>query len=273
MRDEDCVRFLQWALPRMRLRWPGFRKVRRQVCRRIARRMEALDCADVNAYRARLEDDPDEWRQLEPLCRVTISRFWRDRHVFDALRTTILPELARAAQARRASMLRCCCIGCASGEEPYTVALLWHLELAEQFPNLFLEMIATDIDPTLLSRAKTACYPESSLRDLPDGLKRNAFSRSGDELCLDERFRVGIDFRRQDVRNEVPNGPFDLLLCRNLVFTYFDKTLQREIESRLVEQLVPEGAFVVGERESPLNGELGPWIAESGIYRKRRSPW
>jgi chemotaxis protein methyltransferase CheR len=77
--DAECVDFLQWALPRLGLRWQGFRKVRRQVCRRVARRIAELGLADADAYRLYLERNPQEWDALAELCRVTISRFWRDR--------------------------------------------------------------------------------------------------------------------------------------------------------------------------------------------------
>ncbi len=69
MKDTDCVRFLQWCLPRLDLAWRGFRRVRRQVCRRIQRRLGELDLADVEAYRGYLEGEPDEWPRLDALCR------------------------------------------------------------------------------------------------------------------------------------------------------------------------------------------------------------
>jgi chemotaxis protein methyltransferase CheR len=250
------------------MRWAGFRKVRRQVCRRIARRMEEMGCADTEAYRTHLARHEEEWRVLDGLCRVTISRFYRDRHVFDALRTVVLPELARRAQARRASELRSWSAGCASGEEPYTLLLIWRLELELRFPGVPLTVLGTDTDPVLLGRAKRACYPESSLRDLPEPWKDRAFSVAGEELCLDERFQAGVDFRLQDVREERPEGCFDLILCRNLVFTYFEPPLQREIQSTLADRLVPGGALVVGARETPLPGDFEPWRARAGVYQK-----
>ena len=64
MTDRDCVEFLQWALPKMRMRWPGFRKVRRQVCKRAARRMLTLGLPSLRGYRAHLEAHPEEWRSL-----------------------------------------------------------------------------------------------------------------------------------------------------------------------------------------------------------------
>ena len=85
MRDTEFVAFLQWALPQLGLRWPGFRNVRRQVRRRVARRLVELGIPDLNAYRRHLHAHAEEWRHLDGLCRISISRFHRDRAVFEAL--------------------------------------------------------------------------------------------------------------------------------------------------------------------------------------------
>ncbi|UCG87869.1 MAG: chemotaxis protein CheR, partial [Gemmatimonadota bacterium] len=122
MRDNDCVAFLQWALPRMQLQWPGFRKVRRQVCKRISRRMQELGIASTAAYRSFLRSNPAEWRTLADLCRVTISRFYRDKAVFHTLASSVLPELMEQAESRGDEVLTAWSAGCGSGEEPYTVA-------------------------------------------------------------------------------------------------------------------------------------------------------
>ena len=226
---------------------------------------------DFEAYRIYLAEHEDEWRVLDGLCRITISRFYRDRHVFDVLRTIVLPELARRALARGAPGLRCWSAGCASGEEPYTLVLIWRLELESRFPELPLTVVATDSDPVLLGRAERACYSESSLHELPRSWKDEAFSIAGEELCLDERFKAGVGFRFQDVRGEPPEGGFDLVLCRNLVFTYFEPGLQREIQSKLAESIFPGGALVVGAHETPLPGDFEPWLARAGVYERVES--
>ncbi|MFB3131394.1 MAG: CheR family methyltransferase, partial [Rhodothermales bacterium] len=123
MKDTACVDFLQWALPKLHMRWPGFRKVRRQVCKRVRRRMRTLGLDHTEAYRAYLEAHPDEWDVLDAMCRITISRFYRDRGVFDLLRATLLPQ--RAQRATDETTLRCWSAGCASGEEVYTLKILW----------------------------------------------------------------------------------------------------------------------------------------------------
>jgi chemotaxis protein methyltransferase CheR len=254
MTDAECVAFLQWALPRLRLRWQGFRKVRRQVCRRVSRRIAELGLNEADAYRAFLEGNPQEWNVLAGLCRITISRFWRDRALFEALRDEVLPELGASVFAWSA--------GCASGEEPYS------LVLAAAEARVEIHVIATDVDPVLLERARRACYPESSLRDLPADLRARAFEDGG----LRPEYHKPVDFLRHDVRDGAPGGPFDLALCRNLVFTYFADELQREVGRRLAGSLRAGGALVVGAHEDLSEGldELEPWPTVRGVYRYRR---
>ena len=207
MRDQDCIRFLQWALPQLRMRWSGFRKVRRQVCKRIQRRTDELGLADVDTYRAYLGEHSPEWTVLDTLCRVTISRFYRDREVFRFLGSEVLPELARQTLACGDRTLRLWSAGCGSGEEPYTLALLWTFELQSYFPDLDLHILATDSDPLLIRRAKEAQYSASSLKDLPRSWKRAAFDEVVGGCVLRPEFRTSVDFRCQDLRKAVLAGP------------------------------------------------------------------
>jgi hypothetical protein len=123
MKNTECVAFLQWALPQLGMRWPGFRKARRQVCRRIGRRLCELGLPDVAAYRACLEQNPAEWQVLDSACRITISRFYRDRNVFESLQNAVLPVLARAAIERGASDTRLARWSSASTNHSPSIAL------------------------------------------------------------------------------------------------------------------------------------------------------
>lgn len=266
MRDDDCVRFLQWALPRLDLRWAGFRKVRGQVCKRIARRMAELDVRGLDEYRALLASMPDEWRVLERLCRVTISRFWRDRGTFEALAEAVLPALAGSAVRSGQRHLDAWSCGCASGEEPYSLSILWRQRLAPRFPGLRLRVLATDVDLHLLQRAGRGVYPDGSLRELPGDLKSAALEPADGECRVAERYRTPLLRVQHDVRTEPPGGPFHLVLCRNLAFTYFDRDLQRRVAERLAAALHPGGALVLGSHEELPEGIAGlvPFGGPSG---------
>ncbi|HCF60654.1 MAG TPA: chemotaxis protein CheR [Myxococcales bacterium] len=246
MNDADCVALLQWALPRLHLRWEGFRRVRGQVCKRIARRMSELGSAEVGEYRQRLELDPQEWRHFDSLCRVTISRFHRDRLVFERLGEL----LARRMSTGEGKVLRVWSAGCASGEEPYTVAILFRRRLLPVAPGSRLAVVATDVDAQLLERARIGCYARGSLRELPEEWREESFERVDGEWCIKARFREGIEWRCEDLRERMPDGPFAVILCRNLVFTYFDDLLQRRLLGQLLSRLGEGGLLVLGSHET-----------------------
>lgn len=272
MQDSDCVEFLQWALPRLHRRWPGFRKVRAQVCKRIDRRCKALSLTGPRAYRDFLEQHPAEWEPLDRLCPITISSFYRDKAVFDFLGATLLPQLAQNAHRHAYRDVHALSLGCASGEEPYTLSLAWHFHVAPVDHEISLHIVATDVLPELLERARHACYPASSLKWLPAAWRAQAFESLADSHCLRAEFRQGIEFVQQDVRTALPNGRFNLVLCRNLVFTYLDEGAQREILLRLLPRLAPGGALVIGRREKLPSGISGvtPWpgVERLGIFRR-----
>lgn len=268
MKDDDCVRFLQEVLPRLDLRWPGFRKVRGQVCKRLARRLIELDLPDLAGYRQLLATRPAEWEILDSLCRISISRFHRDRRCFEELAGEVLPEIVRQAQAT-GGPVRIWSAGCASGEEPYTLALLWHFRGHDR-AGPALSITATDVDPVLLARARTGCYPESSLRELPGPWLAAAFSRRDASFCLRPEFTAGVEFIRQDLRDGAPAGPFHLAACRNLAFTYFAGPLQHEVLARLAAALAPGGFLMIGHTEAlPAGQELfAPFRGRRGLYRQ-----
>jgi chemotaxis protein methyltransferase CheR len=271
--DKDCTAFLQWALPQIELRWPGFRKVRRQVCKRIQRRMRDLGLHDIAAYRARLESDPAEWRVLDESCHITISRFFRDRCVFESLRRNVLPQLA-ARGNREGRAVRVWSAGCAAGEEPYTLKILWDLEVVNFCPDVSLSITATDIDEAMLARARHGCFARTSLRELPLPFMVQAFDRQDSLFCVKPRHRAGIEFLHQDLRSQVPASHFDLILCRYLAFTYFAVPLQQKVLARIMERLLPGGYFVIGTHEK-LPGDVAELVLPIGvpqIFQKQTVP-
>lgn len=257
MDNSDCVALMQWATPKLGLRWKGFRNVRGQVCKRIARRARELG-VDAQAYRERLEADPDEWARFDGFCRVSISRFYRDRAVYEAL-GRLLPPLLEAEGFRAWSA------GAASGEEPYTLALLLRLGLKHP-----AEILATELDPVLRDRARRGCYPRATLQELPEQWVREAFEERDGELCLREPFRAGVQFEQRDLRRSLPEGPFQLVLCRNLAFTYFDEENQRRFLEALKSRVPEGGLLVIGGHEKLPEPHLGwaPAVGASPIFRR-----
>lgn len=270
MRDVEGVQFLQWCLPRLQLRWSGYRKVRRQVYKRISARLQLLGLHSVADYRSYLETHPEEWEVLDSSCWIPISRFYRDKGVFQFLEQEVLPSLARQALAQGKSVLRCWSIGCAAGEEPYSLSLLWKLKIQAQFPTIRLVILATDIDDQAIARAQQGCYPPSSLKDLPESWRTQAFDHTAEGFRIKQEYQEPVTLLVQDIRRTVPEETFHLILCRYLAFTYFDAALQSNTLRQLVERMQIGGALVIGNGETLPEGEFGliPWSEKEGIYRR-----
>lgn len=254
----DCTAFLQWALPRLHLRWRGFRNVRRQVCKRLARRCGELQLGGLDAYRAFLEAHPPEWAHLAHLCRVTITRFGRDRAVWRRLVEHELPRLAALASAAGRTTLAAWSAGCAGGEEPYTLSMAWTFAVAPGSPPLRLDVLATDIDDEELARARAAVYPDGALKELDPSWRARAFEQRDGLFHLRDELRAPVRFVRHDLRTDAfPDGPFELVLCRNLAFTYFDEEQQRATAAAVCARLRPGGLLVVGAHERVPEGIPG----------------
>ncbi len=249
MTDDELVSFLRWSLPRMGRRYAGVRKVRRQIRKRLSRRMSQLGLESLAEYERLLQRNEKEWALLDYMCRITISRFYRDKKIFQTIKNSILPSLA--AGKRNQSEVKCWSAGGCSGEEPYTLQILWQKCVVPRFdecPDLMITV--TEIDPLLIKRAEQGFYPPGALRDFPVELFEDAFIFLDGNYQLKEEFKQNVRFFRQDIRKEMPEGQFDIILCRNLVFTYFEPAMQNEILVKLTSKMLPEGYLIIGIHES-----------------------
>ena len=238
-RAQEFEAFLEAALPPLGLSPVACR--RRNIRRRLTRRMEELGFHEFARYLHHVRRAPEENLVLRSLLLVTISRFFRNKRVFDSLAARVLPELSKGGTPVRAWSA-----GCASGEEAFTLRILWE-ELPDPKPSLFL--LATDIDDDSLSRAREGTYGESSLREVPRALRGKYFVREGAAFRIRQDLKEGVQFRRHDLLSEDPPGTFDLILCRNSAFTYFGPEAQLSAARSFASALSPSGRLVLGRTE------------------------
>jgi chemotaxis protein methyltransferase CheR len=212
--------------------------------------MKTLDLSGLDEYKEYLISNNDEWHILDQFCRIHISRFFRDRHVFKTIMSSILPELGQTVKEEKGNILSVWSLGCASGEEAYTFKIIWDVLLQDKFPGLSIKIFGTDIDEHMLVRARSGTYKKSSLKELPDNLIEYGFEISGENHLLKDHVKENIEFLNQDVREEMPQIFFNIIACRNLVFTYYDLNLQRKLFQRLIKKLLPGGILILGKNES-----------------------
>lgn len=268
MKDQACIHFLQWALPQMQLRWQGFRRVRKQVCKRIGQRISQLGLVDELAYRDYLHHHAAEWKTLAALCHVTISRFYRDKIVFDRLGSELIPRLCDRLQQQGEKHLHCWSAGCARGEEAYSLVLLWSFLLQQQYPKMAISITATDIEPIMIQQARKACYPFSSVKNLSAEWRKMAFMQLNDQYCLRPVYQRPVTFLLGDAEQMINTQSYQLVLCRNLVFTYFSLDRQVQFLHKLQAQLAEGSILVLGAHECLPEGISGwrQWKPRLPIY-------
>jgi chemotaxis protein methyltransferase CheR len=263
---DECTAFLQWCLPNLRLRYEGYRKVRKRACKKIQNRIRELGLIGFDTYRSLLETVPDEWRVLDTACRIHISRFYRDRSTWETIAAEILPALKRECTVKKEPCLRVWSAGCAAGEEPYTLRMIWDTE-SDVTDQPALEIVATDSDILELERARTGRFYRSELKELPRDLMDRYFRPVDDRgwYELSESIRSAVTFMEQDIRHEFPPGMFHLVLCRNLAFTYFDDALQKKTAERIRHRIVPGGYLLLGSHESVPEAVEGLVLVNSAL--------
>jgi chemotaxis protein methyltransferase CheR len=139
------------------------------------------------------------------------------------------------------------------------------------FPDVSLEIVATDIDEKNISRATTGCFPMSSLREIPTPWLSAAFCQQGDQFCLAPEIMKLVKFYALDIKHSHFDERFDLICCRNLIFTYFDIEMQQEILQRITGLLHPAGFLVIGCHENlpPVTHQFQRSFSNLPIYQKK----
>ena len=266
----DYDQFLKEAASLLGLQWREFR--RRGVTRKVERRIADVGLSGFEEYLARIGQDPKEQNHLSQILTVTISRFFRDKEVFHALEASVIPALLKKKEK---GDLRIWSIGCASGEEPYSLSLLCKGRFEKEWPGVRGRILATDIGECLIERAKEGRYKRSSLEEIPEDIFRNFFNRDGESYLLDRTVRESVEFQRHDIIRDDPFPGMDIILCRNLAFTYFSRETQAEVLKKVSASLKEEGYLVIGKDESlPLTYPtlFVPVFLTEKIYRKFTRP-
>lgn len=236
-------RFLKEAFPLLGLSWRGYRRVRLGLRTRIRARLIERGLRGLDGYLDLLRREEGERWRLGALLAVTITRFFRDRERWFRFGADLFPELERLAAG---GAVRAWSIGCASGEEPYTLRIVWR-ESGRSDEGLAIA--AGDLSGRCLERAGRGIYPESSIHNMPPALRERYLTPAGDEFLLTGEIRRSVTFGQFDWRSDGWPGGFHWILCRNGIFTYLDEPGRTRTLRRIEGSLVPGGYLWIGGNE------------------------
>lgn len=199
------------------------------------------------------------------------SFFFRDNTPFDQLRDTILPKLHAARGGTRT--LRIWSAACSSGQEPYSLAMLFREERA-RFGDWRIEILATDFSEPILERARTGLYNSFEVRrGLSEQRQARWLTREGPLFRMAPEIRAMVEFRRHNLLEGIAGlGTFDLILCRN-VLIYFEQMQKLRTLDAIAGCLAPDGYLIMGSAETVVGlvGAFEPAQDLRGVFRTKAS--
>jgi chemotaxis protein methyltransferase CheR len=219
------------------------------IRRRIAIRIRATHCRSAEEYGELLRQKKDEPDALLKVLTIHVSHFFRNPSTFEKLRTDVIPYLFQLRDNEGKEQLTFWSVGCASGEEPYSLALI----LKENFPRKAAKervaILATDVDATILETARAGIYGEERLAEVPDACRSRWFRSQGGKFHLLPEIKAMVDLEKRDLFDRGSFPECDLILCRN-VLIYFERLHQEKILHGFADVLGRGGILVMGKSET-----------------------
>ncbi len=218
------------------------------ILRRISRRMAVTHNRTIRDYADYLRIHPGEVGELVKAFLINVTQFFRDAEAFAFLKSEILPRLVARAHERD-RVLRFWAAGCATGEEPYSLAMLLTDILGAELSQWSVKIFATDLDEAAINFARRGLYSENLLKSIPNEYQNRFFERVDHGYRISKTLRQMVIFGQQDLSRSAPFPRIDLVLCRN-VLIYFTPELQDYVLNQFAFSLCPNGYLFLGKAET-----------------------
>lgn len=231
-----------------------------QMKRRLTSLYEKKGYKDFVDFFQALDKDRDLMNEFLDRMTINVSEFYRNAKRWDVLQHKIFPKLL--AENKR---LKIWSAACSTGEEPYTTAMV----LSNLIPLSQIAIHATDLDENAIQRAKVGIYPERSLAEVPDDMKKKYFEKQAQFYKVDEAVKKTVSFKKHNLLKDTYEKNYDLIICRN-VMIYFTEEAKDQIYQNFSNSLKPGGILFVGSTEQIFNpGKFGFETEDTFFYRKK----
>ncbi len=234
--------------------------------RRIAVRMRARAVHTYGDYARVLDTDKAEYELLLDALTINVTKLFRNWETYTVIAERVVPVLWN----RNSGPIDIWSAGCSSGEEPYSLAALFHRYAESQGKaadaTRRVRVLGSDIDARCLAAAEAGGFSEGDFSDTPDALRSRYFSRTAPFTIVPEVKRL-VRFERRDLLAEPPPpGSYHLICCRN-VLIYFDRETQERLFEKFYSALAPDGFLVLGKVETLLGAARARFVAVDGRER------
>jgi chemotaxis methyl-accepting protein methylase len=225
--------------------------------------MQQTNCRTMQAYVSLLNEDREARQHFDCLMTVSISRFFRDRQLWEVLEEEMFPALIQEDHSR----VKIWSAGCACGEEVYSLRILWEI-IGRRYDRLpELELLATEMNPVYLNRAQNGIYSRSSLREVPEVIREEYFRpmRKGRSYAVSEHLKEGIVWKEQNLLINSLGSAFHLVFLRNSLLTYYEEALEIPAFQRVLDSITRGGFLIIGSHEKMPAGNWG--LVPTGFHR------
>jgi chemotaxis methyl-accepting protein methylase len=238
--------------------------------RRLNIRLKARGISDYTEYAQLLDSDPSEFHSLLATFSINVTEFFRDVDFCNAFYSHIIPDLH--FRAGKGSEIKIWSAGCASGEEAYTLAIMF-AEASESLDGFKGRIIATDFSSKAIETARLGRYDAVRLANVPEDILTKYFTRlPNGRHQVSEKLKNMIDFDVGNLATMDAPQHVDAIFCRN-VLMYFDKDMQIRILAKFHKSLKDGGYFILGQSEAVMGESstmFGTVMPKERIYQKKR---
>lgn len=231
-----------------------------QMKRRLTSLYEKKGFRSFNEYFMALKENKTHLDEFLDRMTINVSEFYRNGKRWEVLEKKILPKLLA-----KNSRLKIWSAACSTGEEPYTIAMI----MSKLQPLSQVQILATDIDENVISRAKIGAYPERALNEVPDDIRRKYFKQDGSLFYISDEIKKTVTFKKQNLLADPFAGPYDLIVCRN-VLIYFTEEAKDILYKKFSSALKEDGIFFVGSTEQIFNPSLYDFETEDTFFYRKK---
>jgi two-component system CheB/CheR fusion protein len=218
------------------------------INRRLTKRMAEKSITSLHDYYQFLKNNPDEVKTLSKEFLINVTKFFRDEEAFSVIQNKIIPTLI--LNKKKDEPIKIWTVGCSSGEEPYSIAMLFeeYIQVHKIF-DTEVKIFATDIHQESIDFASKGLYPEGIAKDISEERLKHFFTKEGNAYRINPSLRKMVVFAKHNILKDPPFSKIDLLSCRNMLI-YMNPLLQKNVLKKFHFAINENGFLFLGPSES-----------------------
>jgi len=245
--DEDILKILRFIAERRGVELSSYR--RNFIDRHLRSRLVDTHAGNYLDYINHMKENPGELDLFLDALSINVTHFFRDKDVWDSFKQNIIPELFQNRETGgEKKLIRIWSAACASGQEPYTIAMLMN-EAAQGHAGSMVRIYATDVDNDALNKARAGRFAAEGVKDIPLPFLGKYFEREDGAYVARDELKALIRFDRHNLISDPPLKFLDVIFCRN-VMIYFNRQQQDALMAKFAQGLNTKGILVIAKVES-----------------------